>query len=216
MTTADNAAAELLADLDARGIIVCHESGNETLTVLTKGTLPPEVKKTLRANKPALIVLLCEPATDVELQAVARAGRGASSLLKRGDARLLARLPSWTPPPLLPELQKWDELMGEMTDGVCNGKEGPITGMNGEFLKDPAGPATQKQLALLRKHGVGVPKRATKGQCSYVIDRLLATEPATERQIWCLKQHGYEVREGMTKREASDAISELKGENRGE
>lgn len=75
-------------------------------------------------------------------------------------------------------------------------------------------PATDKQLALLKRLGLSVGRDVSKGECSFLIDRALQLEirfpaPATDKQEWFLRHHGAWV-DGTNKRDASKLIGELK------
>lgn len=75
-------------------------------------------------------------------------------------------------------------------------------------------PASEKQVAMIRRFGLEIEGELTKGEAGWLIDQALAFEatyptPATPKQEWLLRYlGGWE--EGMTKKEAGKKIGELK------
>lgn len=69
-------------------------------------------------------------------------------------------------------------------------------------------PATEKQLAALRKWGVTPPPGITRGEACDMLDDLWArreaylNSPATHKQIYALKKLGFDVKPGLTQRDA--------------
>lgn len=75
-------------------------------------------------------------------------------------------------------------------------------------------PASDKQVEMLRRFGLGVQRELTKGEASWLIDQALAYEeafptPASSKQEFFLRLNG-RWNEGMTKKEASRIIGEMK------
>lgn len=75
-------------------------------------------------------------------------------------------------------------------------------------------PASERQMATLKRMGLAVHYELTCGEASCLLDQAFSLEaaypaPATAKQEWCLRHHGLWV-EGMTKREAGRIIGELK------
>ncbi len=74
-------------------------------------------------------------------------------------------------------------------------------------------PASEKQADYLRRFGLDIGRKLTKGEASHLIDRARDYEaafpsPATSKQVWRLKREGI-WREGITKCEASKLIGQL-------
>jgi hypothetical protein len=81
-----------------------------------------------------------------------------------------------------------------------------------------AGPATEKQLAYLKRLGVAVGADLTAGEVSYLIDRAKEMEaafpaPATPQQKFCLRKAGL-WKEGTSRKEASRLIAQVKRNER--
>jgi superfamily II DNA or RNA helicase len=76
-------------------------------------------------------------------------------------------------------------------------------------------PATESQVACLRKFGMEPKRNLTKGEASHLINKAIEYEnkfpaPATYKQMMFLRFRGQWI-EGMSKREASKVIGEIKG-----
>ena len=72
-------------------------------------------------------------------------------------------------------------------------------------------PATERQVAALRRRGIDVGPKLTAGTASALLDVALAgaaLAPATARQVWRLRRMGLPIPAGLTKREASALIDE--------
>jgi len=79
-------------------------------------------------------------------------------------------------------------------------------------------PASDKQLAVLHKHGLKPPPNLTAGQASEVISRIIARDQSglsTFKQIRFLRRHHYDEPERLTKSEARKAISRVIAGHRG-
>lgn len=79
-------------------------------------------------------------------------------------------------------------------------------------------PATDKQIDAIRRRGMLVERTLTKGEASFLLDRVADYEsaypsPASSKQAYYLRSQGA-WREGMTKREASALIGKLKNPKR--
>jgi hypothetical protein len=70
-------------------------------------------------------------------------------------------------------------------------------------------PATDRQVAALRRRGIAVRPDLTAGEASTLLDVALAGSalaPATGKQVWRLRRMGVAVPAGLTRREASALI----------
>ncbi len=79
-------------------------------------------------------------------------------------------------------------------------------------------PASEKQQAFIERMGLGVSRALTKGEASYLIDRLLERRAAipdrpSSKQEWYLRHRGA-WRDGMTFQDASRRIGQLKARER--
>lgn len=75
-------------------------------------------------------------------------------------------------------------------------------------------PATEKQLVCLKRFGLALTRKLTKGEAHFLLERCFALDaeypqPATVNQEWCLRNGGC-WQPGMTKGQASKLIAELK------
>ena len=76
-------------------------------------------------------------------------------------------------------------------------------------------PASEKQIAALKRCGVAVPSTLTAGEASDALTASVAAskghDPATPKQIAYLARLGVETGEGLTKREAGRLIAGARG-----
>jgi hypothetical protein len=148
--------AEIIDHCRQRGVELFEGRKSDKLRVCSHGKLPPDLRRLVRDNKPALLEYLAEPATPEDLDAVARTGRNPSPLMTRAQARELSLLP-------LPQPSRWDEAVCEFWEGRADDPLRP-------WQKRPV---TDAQRFFLRRHGFEPPADATCGEASFLVGRLM-------------------------------------------
>jgi hypothetical protein len=146
--------AKIVAKAQRAGVELVIGKKADRVLCRCRGKLPKEIRAMVKDNREALIRWLNLPATEEDLEAVAKTGRHPSSLLTRGEARELSLLPAPEP------ATRWGLLLSDY-----------YIGRESDRLKRwEETPATAKQKTYLNSLcGVMPPEGATKGECSFAI-----------------------------------------------